>query len=108
MRWRWRGEDGLTDQEDDSVQPVIAEYESNDEERNTKKHSNTSDQLDEVMDLLGYWCLSSVQARSQSSNTTHDCVVTTTYDDTSGCTCVWRQTMVNQTPPTAIPTTYTT
>merc|ERR1719336_2872195 len=42
-----------TDEEDDSVQPVVTQDEGDDEEADTEEDSDASDDVDEVLDLLG-------------------------------------------------------
>ena len=44
--------DNNTDQEDDSIKPIVAEDEGNDEERHTEEHSHSSDDVDEMSNLL--------------------------------------------------------
>ena len=43
--------DNNSDEEDDGIQPIIAEYEGNDKERHSKEDSYTSDEMNEVLDL---------------------------------------------------------
>ena len=56
------------DEEDDSVEPVVAEDEGNDEEADAKEDSDGGDDVDEVGDLFGDRSVASVQPRSESSN----------------------------------------
>lgn len=63
--------DKLTNEEDDSVQPMVAEDESDDEEGDTEEDGHARDEVDEVVDLLGDRGLSSVQARSEAGDTAH-------------------------------------
>jgi len=73
--------DNDTNEEDDSVEPVVAEDESNDEEGNAQEDGHASDQVDEMVDFLGDGGFSSVQTGSQTSNTSHDSVVTAADDN---------------------------
>lgn len=77
----------FTDKEDDSVQPVVAECEGDDEERDSQEHGDAGDDVDEVMDLLGDGGLSGVQARGEPGNTTHHGVVSTADHYSLGGTC---------------------
>lgn len=61
----------LTNQENDSVEPVVSENEGNNEEGNSEEDSHASDQVDEMVDFLSDGGLSRVQSRSQASNTSH-------------------------------------
>ena len=56
------------DEEDDSVEPVVAEDEGDDEEADAKEDSDGGDDVDEVGDLFGDRSVASVQSRSKSSN----------------------------------------
>ena len=72
--------DNDTDQEDHGVKPVVAKDEGNDEEADPKEDGNSSDDMDEVFDLLGDWCLPSLEARGESCNPAHHCVVSDVDD----------------------------
>ena len=61
---------------------MVTQDESYNKEGNTKEHSYTSNQMDEMVDFLSNGCLSSVQTRSQTSNTTHHSVITATDNNT--------------------------
>ena len=63
------------DEEDDSVEPVVAEDEGDDEEADAKEDSDSGDDVDEVLDLLGNGGLINLQTRCESSDSSHDCVV---------------------------------
>ena len=63
------------DEEDDSVEPVVAEDEGDDEEADAKEDSDSGDDVDEVLDLLGNGGLTNLQTRCESSDSSHDCVV---------------------------------
>ena len=49
--------------------------EGNDEEADPKEDGNSSDDMDEVFDLLGDWRLPSLETRGESCNPAHHCVV---------------------------------
>ena len=68
--------DNDTDQEDHGVKPVVAKDEGNDEEGHTKKDCDGGDDVNEVFDFFGNWCLSTLEARSEASNPSHHRVVT--------------------------------
>lgn len=61
----------LTDKEDNSIKPVVAEDKGDDEEGDTEEDGHASDQVNEVVDLLGNGRLSRVQTGSQTSDTSH-------------------------------------
>jgi len=50
----WNVRDDDSNEEDDSVEPVISEDESNEEERDTEEHGDTCDEVNEVCDLASY------------------------------------------------------
>ena len=56
------------DEEDDSVEPVVAEDEGDDEEADAKEDGDGGDDVDEVGDLLGNRSVAGVQSRGKSSN----------------------------------------
>ena len=56
------------DEKDDSVEPVVAEDEGDDEEANAKEDSSGGDDVDEVLDLLGNEGLTSLQTICESSD----------------------------------------
>ena len=68
------------DKEDDSVEPVVAEDEGDDEEADAKEDSDGGDDVDEVLDLLGDGGLPTLQTRCESSDSSHDCVVSDVDD----------------------------
>ena len=55
-----------TNQKDDGIQPMVAEDEGNDEEGDTKEDSDTSDQVDEMVNLLGDGCVTSLKSRGKT------------------------------------------
>ena len=65
-----------TDKEDDSIQPVVTQNERNDEERDSEEHGYSGNDVDEMSNLLSNWSLTSLQSRSQVSDTSHHCAVT--------------------------------
>ena len=77
--FRYIGDDDA-DEEDDSVEPVVAEDEGDDEEADAKEDSDGGDDVDEVLDLLGNGGLSTLQTRCESSDSSHDCVVSDVDD----------------------------
>ena len=56
------------DEEDDRVQPVVAEDEGDDEEGDSEEDGDTGDDVDEVLDLLGNGGLATLKSGGQSSN----------------------------------------
>lgn len=54
---------------------MVAEDKGNDEEGHAEEHSDTGDEMDEVVDFLRDGGLARVQTRSQASNTTHDLAI---------------------------------
>ena len=81
--------DDDTDQEDDSVEPLVAKSQSNDEESDTEENGYSGDEMDKVGNLTSNRSLASVQSRSQTSDTTHHRVVTDADDN---CACSTWQT----------------
>ena len=66
------------DEKDDSVEPVVGivtEDEGDDEEVDAKEDSDGGDDVDEVFDLPGNGGLATLQNRCESSDSSHDCVV---------------------------------
>ena len=57
-----------SDEEDDCVEPVVAEDEGDDEEADAKEDGDGGDDVDEVGDLFGDRSVAGVQSRSESSN----------------------------------------
>merc|ERR1712242_244497 len=73
-----------SDQEDDGVQPVVAEDEGNDEEGNTEEHGDTGDDVDEVSNFFGNGSLVRSQTGGETGNSAHDGVVSDVNNDTHG------------------------
>ena len=67
-------------EKDDSVEPVVAEDEGDDEEADAKEDSDGGDDVDEVLDFLGNGGLTTLQTRGESSDSSHDCVVSDVDD----------------------------
>lgn len=74
-------------EEDDSLQPGVTQDDGQDEKCDTQEDSHTSDNVDEVLDLLSNGGFASLQARGQSSNATHDCAVSGA--DNNATRCAW-------------------
>lgn len=72
---------------------MVAQNKSNSEEGYTQKHSNTSDQMDEMVDFFGNGSFTGVQTWRQTSDTTHYSVVTTANNDSFGSACRQNQTI---------------
>ena len=68
------------DEKDDSVEPVMAEDEGDDEEADAKEDSDGGDDVDEVLYLLGNGGLTTLQTGCESSDSSHDCVVSDVDD----------------------------
>jgi len=75
--------DDDTNEEDDSVQPVIAEDKGNDEEGDPEKDGYSCYQVDEVGDLAGNRRLAHLQTRGKIGNTTHHSPIAGIDDDSS-------------------------
>lgn len=76
--------DDDADEEDDGVEPVVAEDEGDDEEGDAKEDGHTGDQVDEVMDLLGDGGLAGVETRGQTGDPAHGRLVAAADDDALG------------------------
>ena len=77
-----------TDQEDDGVQPVVAESEGDDEEGHAKEDGHSRNDVDEMLNLAGDWRLSRVQTSGQPGNATHHRVVAGFDNDGFRRTCL--------------------
>jgi len=75
--------DDDSNEEDDGVEPIIAEYESDDEERDAEEHGHARDEVDEVSDLTSYRRLTVTETRRQVSNATHHRTITSIHHQTS-------------------------
>ena len=69
--------DDDTDQEDDSVEPMVTEYEGYDEEGHTEEYGHPRDQVDEMMNLLSDRRFTSIKAGCQAGNPSHHCLIAT-------------------------------
>lgn len=78
----WNVGDDDTDEEDDCIQPEVAQNESNDEECDSEEHGNGGDQMNEVTDLAGDRRLAGLKTRGKVGNTSHDCPITRVDDNT--------------------------
>ena len=72
----WNVGNDDSDEEDNSVEPHVAEYEGDDEERESEEDSDACDEVYEVFDLTRYRRLSNLKPRRQVSDTTHHRPVT--------------------------------
>ena len=82
----WHVGDDNSDEEDDGVEPVVAEDEGDDEERDAEEHCYTGDEVDEVLDLPWYRCLPHLQTWRQVSDAAHHRAVTGEDHETAACT----------------------
>ena len=71
-----------TDQENNDVQPVVAESQGDDEKGNSQEDGHSGNDVNEMFNLFGNWSLSRAQTGGQTGDTTHHCVVTDTDDNT--------------------------
>ena len=82
-----------TNEKDDSIQPVVAKNECNDEEGHTKKHGDSCDEMNEMCNFTGNWCFVVFKPRCQVRDTTHDSSITCIDNYTLASTC--RQTKLS-------------
>lgn len=76
-------------EEDDGLQPSVAEDEGEDEEGHAQEDGHARDQVDEVLDLLGNRGLSGFKAGGQGGDPPHDRAVTRADHD---ATCrAWQE-----------------
>ena len=68
----WNIGDDDSDEEDDGVEPVVAEDEGDDEEGDAEEDSDSGDEVDEMSDLTRNRGLVNFQTRCQVSNSPHD------------------------------------
>ena len=80
----WHVSDDDSDEEDNGVEPVIAQNEGDDEEGDAEEDGDTGDQVDEVVNLLGDWCLTGIKAGGQTGDPSHRRLITTADDHTLG------------------------
>ncbi len=86
--------DNNTDEEDDGLQPAVAQDDGQDEEGHAQEHGHAGDDLDEVLDLLGDGRLTHFQTRRQRRNAAHHCPITCSDHYAIGCPCT--NTYINQ------------
>ena len=72
----WHIGDDDSDEEDDSIQPIVAKDEGDDEEGDTEEDSHARDDVDEVLNLVGNGSLTHLQATRQVRNSSHHGAVT--------------------------------
>ena len=83
--------DDDADQEDDGVEPVVAEDESDDEEADAEEDGHAGDDVDEVSNLLSDRRVAHLQTGSQVSDTTHDGSVASLHDQAGASSCQQRK-----------------
>jgi len=74
-----------TNQENDSIQPIVTQDEGNDKERYTKEDGHSGDDVDEMGDLTSNGCLSDLQSWGKVGNTSHDGSVSGRDDNSTTC-----------------------
>lgn len=79
------------DEEDDGLQPGVAQNKGQDEERHAQKDGHARDDLNEVLDLPVDGRLTHLQTGRQSRNAAHHCMVTCVDHYAAGCTCTYTQ-----------------
>lgn len=72
------------DEEDDGLEPGVAQDERQNEEGHAQEDGHAGDELDEVLNLDADGRLADLQLRRQGGDATHHCLVTGGYDDTAG------------------------
>ena len=72
------------DEEDDGLQPAVAQAEGQDEEGHAQEHGHARDQVDEVLDLHVDGRLARGQPRGQRGDAAHHRVVARGDDDAVG------------------------
>lgn len=75
-------------EEDDGLQPAVAQDDGQDEEGDTQEDGHASDDMDEVLNLLGDGGLPSLKARGEGGDAAHDCAVSGADDDAACCAWV--------------------
>ena len=58
----------ITDKEDNSFEPVISENKGQNEEGNTEENGDTSDNMDEMFNLLGNWGVTGADVWGKGGN----------------------------------------
>jgi len=82
----WYVCDDDTDKKDDCVQPLVAEDEGYDKERDAEEDSHAGDEMYKVSDLVRNGRLTRLYAGREVSYPTHDGTVTGVDDNTTACT----------------------
>ena len=72
------------DEEDNSVEPVVAEDKGDDEEGDPEEDGHPGDDVDKVGNLLGNRGLTRFQADGEAGNAAHHCVVANHDDNALG------------------------
>ena len=75
------------DEEDDGLQPGVAQDDGEDEEGDAQEDGHAGDDVDEVLDLSGDGRLAHLKARGQGSDTAHHGLVAGADDNTAGSSC---------------------
>ena len=78
-----------TDEEDDGIEPLVAERKSDDEESHSQEHGHSGDQVDEVGNLAGDRSLARIQTGGQTGDAAHHRVVADADDD--GAASTWHE-----------------
>lgn len=80
-------------EEDDGLQPRVAQDEWQDEERHAEEDSHARDDVDEMFDLYVDGSTADLKLWCQRGDSTHHCSVTSAYDDATGCT--WEEVVIH-------------
>lgn len=73
------------DEEDDGLQPGVAQDEGQDEEGHSEEDGHGRDDVNEMLDFDVDGCAADFELRCQGGDPTHHCPVTRGYDDAAGC-----------------------
>jgi len=84
----WHVGDNDTDEEDDSLEPVVSEQEGQAEEGDTQEYGDSGNDVDEMLDFAGNGRVAGFESRGERGNSTHDGVITALDYDTGGATFV--------------------
>ena len=79
--------DNDSNEEDDGVEPIVAEDDRDDEERDAKEDRDARDDVDEVFDLARDRRLADLQSARQVRDATHDGAVAGRDHHPATCTC---------------------
>ncbi len=80
-----------SDEEDDGVEPVVAEDEGDDEEGHAQEYRHARDDVDEVSDLARDRSLAHLETRRQVGNAAHHGAVSGLHHDSTACSCTMQQ-----------------